>query len=297
MSLGTLLVLATRQGGIVLRSQLAGHGVSPATANRRVAAGEWQRVSDGVYRVLPAEDDVDLLRSACVALPAVVSHGSAALLHGLTDRPPTRPRVIVPASATHEFPGVDVRRSAGLDATQVTTLDGLPITTPARTLFDLAADLEPITWRSIADRALGRRWVTPSEVERLAELLCGRGRPGSSTIRAYLEDPWKGASQLERRALRLLADAGLPSPIREYEIPWSPRQRFDLAYPDHRLAIELDGRHWHDRPDAFQADRERDRAAARHGWIVVRFTWQDLERDPAGFIRTIAELLAARTPG
>ncbi|MEX1281358.1 MAG: DUF559 domain-containing protein, partial [Acidimicrobiia bacterium] len=71
----------------------------------------------------------------------------------------------------------------------------------------------------------------------------------------------------------------------------------DLAYPDLRIAIELDGRHWHDRPDAFQTDRERDRMAARHGWVVVRFTWLDLQRDPAGFIRTIVDLLASRTPG
>lgn len=297
MSMATLLVLASRQGGVVLRAQLADHGVSPAAANRRVDRGEWQRVSDGVYRVLPPEDDLDLLRSACVALPAVVSHGSAALVHGFVDRPPPRPRVIVPASATHSFPGVDVRRSGGLDASQVTRVDRLPITTPARTLVDLAADLEPVAWGDVADRALGRRKVAASELHRLADLLCGRGRPGSTTIRTYLEDPWLGASRLERRALRLLAEAGLPPPVRELAIPWSPRQRFDLAYPDLRIAIELDGRHWHDRPDAFQTDRERDRMAARHGWVVVRFTWLDLQRDPAGFIRTIVDLLASRTPG
>lgn len=295
--MATLLVLATRQGGVVLRSQLADHGVSPATANRRVDRGEWQRVSDGVYRVLPAEDDLDLLRSACVALPAVVSHGSAALLHGLVDRPPLRPQVIGPASATHAFPGVEVRRSGGLDASQVTSVDRLPITTPARTLVDLATDLEPVAWADVADRAIGRRTVAPSELHRLADLLCGRGRPGSTTIRTYLEDPQLGASRLERHALRLLAEAGLPAPVREFAIPWSPRQRFDLAYPDLRIAIELDGRHWHDRPDAFQTDRERDRTAARHGWIVIRFTWLDLQRDPAGFIRTIVDLIASRTPG
>lgn len=296
--MGSLLALAAGQGGIVLLDQLADHEVSPSAADRRVRRGEWQRIADGVYRVFPAENDLDRLRSACVALPmAIVSHGSAAFLHGLTDRPPPRPVVTVHPRTTHVFPEVDVRRTAKLDATQLTVHDGLPITTEARTLLDLAADLAPVIWDDVADRAIGSGRVSVSEVRELADHLCGRGRPGSTAIRRFLEDPDIGASRLERRAIRLLRDAGLPPPKREFPIPWSPHQRFDLAYPGHRLAIELDGRRWHDRPGAFQADRERDRAAARHGWVILRFTWLDLHRAPHQFIRTVSELLVERSPG
>ena len=80
-------------------------------------------------------------------------------------------------------------------------------------------------------------------------------------------------------------------------VPWRPAQRFDLAYPAARMAIELDGRAFHVSPERFEADRLRDREAATHGWLVVRFTWDDVVRRPSEFVRTIVTLLAERTVG
>ncbi len=214
-----LLAVAARQGGVITRSQLAEHGVSEDRAERLVRRGEWQRVIGGVYRVYPARDDLDLLRGAVSALPAVVSHGSAGYLLGVIERPPPRPVVTVPPSATHRYPEVVVRRSPYLLDAHLGTAAGLPATTVARTLVDLAVDLEPVRWRETAGRALQARRTTKEELARVAELLCGRGRRGSTSVRKLLEDELADASVLERRAYRTLVAFGLPEPVREFPIP------------------------------------------------------------------------------
>jgi len=80
--------------------------------------------------------------------------------------------------------------------------------------------------------------------------------------------------------LDLLRNAGFPDPETEYTIPWSPKRRFDVAYPDRRLAIEWDSRRWHTQAEAFEQDRRRDRQAVVHGWRLLRFTWLDVIERP-----------------
>ena len=294
--MGPLLSLAARQGGVILRHQAEALGIDGSRLERRVKKGEWQRIAEGAYRIFPALDDRDHLRSAVAILPgAVVSHGSAALLLDLTDRPPRRPQVTVHASTTSRCPNVDVRRSRNLLAEHTEEQDGLPITTPARTLVDLAVDLLPDRWITVADAAIARRRVSSVQLAEVAAVVCGQGRRGSGTIREFLDDPLAGSSPLERKAIRLIVEARLPTPEREYPLPWDPRRRFDLAYPEYRVAIELDGRRWHDTREAFESDRRRDREAVRHGWVVLRFTWEDIVRRPHEFIREIAAVLGSRS--
>lgn len=296
VSIGPLLSLAAHQGGVVLRHQAEALGIDGGRLERRVKTGEWQRVAEGAYRVFPASDDLDFLRSAVAILPgAVVSHGSAALMLDLTDRPPRRPQVTVHASTTSRCPNVDVRRSRNLLAEHTEERNGLPVTSPARTLVDLAVDLRPDRWITVADAAIARRRVSSEELAEVASVVCGQGRRGSGTIREFLDDPLAGSSPLERKAVRLIVEARLPVPEREYPLPWDPRRRFDLAYPEQRVAIELDGRRWHDTREAFESDRRRDREAVRHGWVVLRFTWEDIVRRPHEFVREIAAVLDSRS--
>lgn len=298
MSMASLIALAADQGGVIRIGQLADHGVSASSAQRRVRDGSWQRVQNGVYRVLPARTDLDLLRSAITALDgAVVSHRSAALLLGLTGNAPAQPEVTVRPSTTHSYPEVVVRRTRLMPASHVGELDGLPTTTVARTLVDLAGDLPSGRWIPVADAAIQSRRTTLSAMASVAELICGQGRPGSTTVKTYLTDELAGASALERRAIAVIAWAGLPTPAREYSVPWQPSQRFDLAYPTARLAIELDGRAHHIGPGQFERDRRRDRQAARHGWLVLRFTWSDVVNRRVEFVAEIAQFLAARSTG
>ena len=99
------------------------------------------------------------------------------------------------------------------------------------------------------------------------------------------------ASALERRGLDVIRTAGLPIPAIEHPTPWDPTRRFDLAFPEQRLAIEWDSRRWHSRFEDFDRDRRRDRLAAIHGWVVLRFTWDDVVKRQAEVVQQIRALL------
>ena len=251
---------------------------------------------EGVLRVFPAGGERDLLAGAIAALPtAVVSHASAGRIHRLAGTPDSPPTITVHASKAWRFPEVAVRRTRTVSRGHWVTIDGLPVTSVARAVIDLAADLPEAPWRSMAEQAVVTGRCSLDDLRTVAADACGRGRAGSRLVSAFLADSLVGTSRLERLAIEALAAAGLPTPEIEYPIPWSPGQRFDLAYPEARLAIELDGRRWHSTAERFQADRRRDREALAHGWVVVRFTWEDLTGRPREFVAIVARLLVART--
>jgi hypothetical protein len=125
--------------------------------------------------------------------------------------------------------------------------------------------------------------------------LARRGKPGSRVAREFLIA--RGgtlATALERKGRGVLAAGGLPYPIAQYTLPWAHHRRFDDAYPEARLAIEWDSRAWHLQREAMTADRRRDREAASHGWLVLRFTWDDLKKRPGEVVSTVASLYATR---
>ncbi len=104
-------------------------------------------------------------------------------------------------------------------------------------------------------------------------------------------------SRLEWEMLALLERAGLPKPYVQYEVPARGRRyRVDVAYPDLRLAIELDGRYHRD-PERARYDESRDAALSHLGWKTLRFTWNDVTRGEADIVRTLhAHGLSERAP-
>jgi hypothetical protein len=292
--------LASRQGGYVTRAQLIRLGMSPSAVDRRVAGGVLPVVSPGVYRIIPSSDHADLIRGAILSLPeAVASHESAAHLHGFPSPPNLEPTVTVPSRTTHLFPGVTVRRCDDLDATDVTILEGIPVTTIPRTIFDLAGVLSIKRVDRIVESLVIAGNLRVKNLEQVARRLGRRGKRGTVATRSIVEARGESttvdATVLERKGGKVLADSGLATPSSEYPIPWAPRHRFDDAYPDVRLAIEWDSRSWHLQSQAMEADRIRDRQAALRGWLVVRFTWSDVTERPDEVAVTVASLLQARS--
>src|SRR3954471_9971641 len=138
--------LAMRQHGVVARRQLRALGLSNAAVAHRVAAGRLHRVHHGVYAVghrLLAPRGWWLAAVLACGPGAVLSDASAAALWGLRPSAPIRPDVSVRTSAGRARPGVRIHRRAGLRPDETTTCDGIPVTTPARTVLDLAARLPP----------------------------------------------------------------------------------------------------------------------------------------------------------
>jgi very-short-patch-repair endonuclease len=193
--------------------------------------------------------------------------------------------------------GVRVRR-ATLAADEITTLDGIPVTTPARTLLDLAAILTPPDLERAANEAEVRRLTSPTS---LADLVARYPRrPGTPKIRALLEARRIGAQitrqELEHRFLAFLDAHRIARPQTNHRIRLHDGTfiEADCHWPAAGLIVELDGAATHDTRGAFERDRARDRKTVASGHRVVRITWRQLHDDPAALAAELRRLLRAR---
>jgi hypothetical protein len=173
----------------------------------------------------------------------------------------------------------------------------LATTNAVRTFFDLGRLLNYRLWDSIGESLVIAGMMELASFEETTRRLARRGKPGSKHAHDFLEtraghDP--RATILERKGREVLAEGGLPTPQPESPIPWRPGRRFDDAYPDARIAIEWDSRAWHEQRAAMTADRQRDREAAAHGWVLLRFTWEDVTERPYEIVETVRLLLQDR---
>ena len=287
--------LAGRQHGIVSRAQLTAAGLSRHAIQRRVQAGWLVRLHRGVYAVghtgLTHRSRLLAAVYACGA-DAVLSHRAAGGLWGML-RAAQPIEVTAPRSRTASG-RVTVHRSRRLDEEDRAMVDGIPVTSVARTLLDLA---DVLTERRLADA------VHEAEVQRVFDLkglerALGRvpGRKGRHRLRrvlaAYDDVQPFTRNRAERRMLELCAEHGLPAPQTN---AWIDTYEVDFYWPDAGLVLEFDGAAAHHTRRAFHADRARDRALAAKGIHVVRATHRDLARDQAGLARDLATILARKT--
>lgn len=199
-----------------------------------------------------------------------------------------------PSRPAAKAPGI-VHRGLLLPV-DVTRVDGIPVTTPARTLIDVAAVCDEEAVEEALDDALRRGIVSIPRLRwRLAEL--GR-RPGVVMMRRLL-DARAGSSVpqsvFETRLLRLLRPAGLPAPAVQYAIRLRERRVAvaDFAYPPERLAIEADGYRWHSGRADWERDRSRLNDLTLLGWRVIHVTWTELSGRPQAVIAALQDALAA----
>ena len=296
-----LAELAKMQYGLFSRAQALGLGLSPKVIEARLRSGRWERVAPGVYGLPGASPSWRRsLMAACLqAGPgAVVSHEAAAALHGLAPFV-AGPIVVMLAHGDHQhLQGGKLRQSTDLGPHHCTVVDGIPVTTVARTLVDLAGAVRPGRLRIAVEEALAARKCTLEELDRCHVELRRPGKRGMAAVNLVLcslgPGPIRSATALERLLRKVLADAGLPDPVAEYDAPWARDTpgRVDLAFPAARIIIEADSRRWHTRERDFEVDRRRDREAQLAGWQVYRFTWDDLMNDPEGVVDTIRRALA-----
>ena len=173
---------------------------------------------------------------------------------------------------------------------EVTEHDGIPVTTVARTLLDVAAT-EPMHLERAFNEAEFRRLWDATGVAQLVQR--HRGRAGCKALAALLTDPSMGRTreELEHRFHALVEKSGLPRPLCNHDIELEPGRwiQADCAWPDSRLILELDGRAAHQTRSRFDSDRERDRLLVLMGWTVIRASWIQITDRLAADLR---ELLA-----
>jgi hypothetical protein len=291
----TIAALAARQHGVVTRRQLVAAGLSSSMIERWLAARRLHRLHRGVYalghRRLRREGH--WLAAVLAAGPgAVLSHREAAAVHAL--RPASRTTVDVTVAGQRRAPGVQVHRVARLTADDVAVVDGIPVTSIARTLVDLAAVLPARALAKALEEAERSNRFDLRAIEAALARTRGRNGGGHGAIRAALSALARSGttvtrSRLEERFLRLIDVHGLPRPSAN---AWTHRMEVDAAWPAARLVVELDGWDAHRTRDAFQRDRTRSNDLQAEGWTVLRFTHADVVHTPAETAARIARALA-----
>ena len=228
---------------------------------------------------------------------AVLSHRSAAALWGIRHTTSS----IVDVTASHALrPRAGFRpHRARLREDEVTEHDGIPTTTPPRTLLDLAAVLPARHLERAINEAEYRRLTDPLSLGALVAR--HRGRRGVRTIRKLLEAGAIGhtltRSDLEARFLDVLDKADLPRPRINTPIHLNGHTiEPDCTWPHHHLIVELDGYASHSTRQAFEKDRARDRRLQAAGWHVLRITWRQLHDDPNAIADEIRAMLEPKHP-
>lgn len=290
-----------RQHGVISRSQALDEGMTSRQIDRLVSSGVWEREALGVYRheAVPSTVRARLL-ALCMAHGAVASHRSAAALHPIEGYRLDRLEVVVPPGTGRGIRGARRYQSTQLDLAKPVERDGIPCTGVARTVLDLAVVVPRDRLDRTIDAVLRDGQLRLSDLYGVLASHARRGRRGCNALRASLadrfDDNFVPLSDWSRMVADLLVEAGLDYPALEHpvrRVDGSSVAQVDLAYPGHRVAVELDSARWHDNRQSFVQDRRRRNEVTLAGWTVLNFTWSDYADHPAALCAAVIGAVAA----
>lgn len=293
------LLLARSQHGVLSPADGALAGLSDGRIRRLVERGILERSGRGVLvaTASPPTWEQEVMKAVTAAgAAALASHHTAAFLHGLTDRRPKTMEVVMPRwdRSVHGF---TVHESTDLLVEDADLVDGIPTTTPVRTVVDLGATA-PWLVEPALERGVRLEMFTLTDIARFIGRVGRRGRRGVGVIRPLVEERlhWDGLTESELEDLfRKAWGPRLPHPVPQHIILDDAGRfvcRADFAFPDRRLRIELDSEAFHmDRP-TFRRDRSVQNRTSQLGWQTLRYTWWDLVGRPAEVVEQVQAVLA-----
>ena len=215
---------------------------------------------------------------------SAASHRAAARLWGLVGFSAAKLEISTTANRLHgRRLASTVHRVDEWLIPEIVTVQGIPTTSPRRTLLDLAGLKNPRTERAV-DEALHKDIVTLGQIWRLYEEEWTRGRRGIAILRSILIERTPGRaptqSELENLFWDFLRERALPLPKRQFFVrALGHAFHVDFAYPP-ALLIEVDGYAWHSDRAAFDEDRRRTNLCVAAGYRVLRFTWAQIKWEP-----------------
>jgi very-short-patch-repair endonuclease len=291
LDLTPIIALAREQDGIVSNAQAADLGLTPSARRNAIDRHGWRQPFYGILFVPEASENVDRSRARAAALrfpEGVVSQRSAARFWGLEGLPRRQRGEPVSVSLPRTS---GCRQPAGLALTwralapdDVVTVDGILVTTPGRTLQDLARTESRELAVCAAESAVRKRLITLDGLAAMPSPISPSPWP--------LVDPL-AQTPIETLVRLPLVDAEIGPLVSQYEVTTSSGitlAAIDLALPLYRIGLEADGRDTHDEDGAFVWDRRRDVLLAEDGWIIIRFSWQDAIR-PAYVLQTVSRAI------
>jgi hypothetical protein len=292
--------LATRQHAVFSLDQLRQLGLRDSAIHKRAAIDRLHRIHRGVYGIAPrallSREGHWMAAVLACGPDAVLSHRSAAALHGLRSSGSSRIDVTVPRR-TRQKPGLRTHSSKTLTRADITTVNGIRCTTVARTLLDMAGVID----RRQLERALDQAEILHVfDLTAIDEQIARHPtRRGAKKLQAILEEHYVGSTptwnDFEEAFLALTRRSGLPDPecnllldLHDGDHPI----RVDFAWPEQRIAVEADSKRFHLTQQGFENDRRRDQRLTAADWRALRTTWRQIHYAPAELEETLRTLHA-----
>lgn len=296
--LQALRAIATDRGGVVAGADLELCGVSLRAAHRRVERGDWTRMGRAYVLAPPGTRLADeawnhILRITYGERARISGH--LAMRHAGWSLPGDTKVVILPHQAK-EIPGVVLLRRP--DAPAVRRPDGVRFTLSHEALLDTLIILGAAGAEELLDCVLQKRLLTPAEFATAAASRLGSGRRGAALLRGLVDRAVSGScSEAEQRMGALLS--------RSRTGAWTPNlairdstgrvvAEIDFAHEGLRIAIEVDGRAHHSDRRSFERDRIRQNDLILRGWLVLRFTWEQITQHPHDVLAAVAAAVLQR---
>jgi very-short-patch-repair endonuclease len=287
--------LASQRHGVVSRIELLAAGITLGWIRRRLEDGQLQWLHRGVYVLGPViSREARALAATMACGPrAVVGRWTAAAEWRILPWPSEgyAPEVVV-SGTRPQRPGIRVVRVSSIREDEVTRLGALPITTPARTLHDLAMVASDRDLERAYSETLALHLATTAAISEVVARY--PGHRGSRRLRALLT-PGRSLvtrSKAERLFRRLVRRAELGEPASNVEVAGA---EVDFHWPESGLVVEIDGFAYHSSRPRFESDRRRDARLTAAGLRVMRVTWREMVDRPEAVIARLAASLA-RSP-
>lgn len=314
-----LVEFGWRHHGIISGRAARIAGISDKALRHRLDRGELVRLAPGVYRLRhhPPTWRSNLWAAIVEVDPAaaVVSHRSAARLHGLwAYRDADDVEITVLRVRDHRAKLSRLHTTSLLDVDHFVELEGFPVTSLARTIFDLCGDPDHRPLKSegqrhahrlrmlkVANDAMRRQGLTVQRELAVLAAIGKRGRSGTALVRELFQemgcDYVPDESDLETVFSELCKNAALPAPEKQVRLGDQAGfiGRVDFVFRDAAVVVEIDSQ-WHDGPLDRAADADRDRRLVADGWLLLRFRWSDLVLTPEKVVRTLRAALRRSEP-
>jgi hypothetical protein len=303
---GAVARIAARQHAVMSVDQLRELGLTANAVQLRAADGRFHRIFQGVYSLVPKS--LLTLKGHYMAAVlacgpgALLSHRSAAQLRGLRPAGFWKTEVTIPGRNRRRHRTVVVHRSVTLTSADADVVDGIPCTSVARTLFDLAEVVDQRQVERAFDQAEANEVLDLRAID--DQLARNATRRGAKVVRAVLNEHYIGStlteSELEEAMLRLSRAVGLPRPEVNKWLDLGDGEglvRADFYWAAQRLVVEVDGRKYHGTRQRFESDRRRDQRMMVAGLRCIRTTDKQINYRPHQLETTVLALLRASKLG
>ena len=300
--LASIIRIADLRHGLVLLDDLKALGIGKTARHRLVSEGLLRPIHRGtVFAIGEAKLDISAeILAACLAVPdSWASGNTAAEYWGIRRIPRGRIELSTNSTRNPRLAGVRVRRTNLIEIDVVEMITGGKVSSPRQTLFEIALEVDDRTLLSAYEDCLNRKLVTVAGVREFGSRSVKMGRHGSARFRRVIlgrpDELPIAMSHPELELARALEERD-PRWQRQFpiEIPGSHTIHIDVARPDIKLGIEVDGE-LHDTVIAIHRDKLRDMQAALLGWQILRPTTADVTDHLMEVISMISRTVTQRT--